>query len=99
MIKNFHTLKYAAIALMAMVALTFAFSSCEKSSPSAQKESEADSLIDAARNTMDFKRILALCDSLEQTGDISPVRSAYLRGDALSHIGDHVHALEVLKPS
>ena len=28
MIKNFHTLKYAAIALMAMVALTFAFSSC-----------------------------------------------------------------------
>ena len=97
MIKNFHTLKYAAIALMAMVALTFAFSSCEKSGPSAQKESEADSLIDAARNTMDFKRILALCDSLEQTGDISPVRSAYLRGDALSHIGDHVHALEVLK--
>lgn len=42
MIKNFHTLKYAAIALMAMMALTFAFSSCQKSGPSAQKESEAD---------------------------------------------------------
>ena len=42
MIKNFHTLKYATIALMAMVALTFAFSSCQKSGPSAQKESEAD---------------------------------------------------------
>ena len=97
MIKNFHTLKYAAIALMAMMALTFAFSSCEKSSPSAQKESEADSLIDAARNTADFKRVLALCDSLEPTGRLSPVRAAYLRGDAYYHIGDHLHALEVLK--
>ena len=98
MFKNSHTLKFAAIALVAMVALTFAFSSCNKSGPSAQKVSEADSLITAALDAADYERLLELCDSLEQTGDISPIVSANFRGHAYMQLGDYRHAEEVLKP-
>ena len=98
MMKNYHTLKSAAVALVAMVALTFAFSSCNKSGPSAQKVSEADSLISAALDAADYERLLELCDSLEQTGDISPIVSANYRGYAYMHLGDYRHAEEVLKP-
>ena len=85
--KNSHTLKCAAGALVAMVALTFSFSSCEKNGPSAQKESEADSLINAARNVADYERVLELCDSLELRGDISLYKAASLRGWAYSCLG------------
>lgn len=98
MIKNSHTLKCAAIALVAMVALTLAFSSCNKSGPSAQKASEADSLINASINVADYKRVLELCDSLEKTGDISPIKSAFHQGDAYLSQQDYRHAVEVLKP-
>ena len=82
-----NTLKFTAIALVAMVALTFAFSSCNKSGPSAQKESEADSLINAALDAADYERMLTLCDSLEQRGDISLYRAATLRGWAYRYLG------------
>ena len=98
MIKNSHTLKSAAVALVTMVALTLSISSCDKSGPSPQKESEADSLINAAKNAADYKRIVELCDSLEQTGDISPIKSAYLRGEAYRFMEDPRRAEEVLKP-
>ena len=98
MIKSSHILACAAIALVAMVALTLSFSSCDKSSPSAQKESEADSLIKAANNAADFKRVVELCDSLEQTGDILPIKSAYYRGTAYKLLSDYRRAEEVLKP-
>ena len=98
MIKNSHTLKFAAIALVAMVALTLTFLSCDKSGPSAQNKSEADSLIYEAKDAADYKRIVELCDSLEQTGDISPIKSAYLRGEAYRFMEDPRRAEEVLKP-
>ena len=98
MMKNYYTLKSAAVALVAMVALTFAFSSCEKNGQSAQKVSEADSLISAALDAADHERLLELCDSLEQTGDISPIVSANYRGYAYMQLGDYRHAEEVLKP-
>ena len=98
MIKNSHTLKCAAIALVAMVVLALAFSSCDKSGPSAQNKSEADSLIYEAKDAADYNRILVLCDSLERTGDISTIESAYLRGEAYRFLEDIRHAEEVLKP-
>ena len=97
MIKKSHTPKCAAIALVAMTALTLSFSSCDKSGLSAQKESVADSLIYVAKMTADNKRIVELCDSLEQTGDISPIQSAYLRGEAYRFLEDPRRAEEVLK--
>ena len=98
MIKNSHTLKCAAVAFVAMVVLTFSFSSCDKSGLSAQKVSEADSLISAAFDAADYERLLELCDSLEKTGDISPIVSANFRGNAYMQLGDYRHAEEVLKP-
>ena len=82
-----NTPKCAAIALVAMVALTLTFSSCEKSGPSAQKDSEADSLMNAAFEAEDYERMLTLCDSLEQRGDISLYKAASLRGRAYRYLG------------
>ena len=93
-----NTLKFTAIALVAMVTLTLAFSSCNKSGPSAQKESEADSLIHEAKDAADYQRVVELCDSLEQRGDISPIMSAFHRGEAYTLLYDYRHAEEVLKP-
>ena len=66
--------------LMAMVALTML--SCDHQQQTAQKQTEADSIIMAAFNGSDYECVIALCDSLEQAGDISKIRAALIRGDA-----------------
>ena len=71
--------------------------SCGQRSQRAEKQSEADSLLLPVQNAGDYERLIELADSLEQTGDISPLRSAYLRGSAY-HLMDNIQrSLEVLE--
>lgn len=49
--------------------------------------SEGEKMILTARNEYNFSRVSALCDSLEKTGDISPVAANFYRGGALIYSG------------
>ena len=65
---------------------------------SAKKQgSEADSLILPAQNAGDYRRVIELADSLEQTGNISPFRSAYLRGAAYTLLKEPQQSQDVLE--
>lgn len=58
----------------------------------------ADSLLTAATDADNYERIIALADSLEQTGGISLIKSAYYRGVSYTMQNDYRHATETLKP-
>ena len=49
--------------------------------------SEGEKMILTARNEYNFSRVSALCDSLEKTGDISPVAANFYHGGALIYSG------------
>lgn len=49
--------------------------------------SEGEKMILKAREAYDFARMSALCDSLEKTGDISPVAANFYRSGALIYSG------------
>ena len=85
------------VALVAMVAMIIVFSSCGHGQQAAQKQSEADSLINTAWGAKDFQRVLTLCDSLQQTGDISIFRAAAERGVANARLDNYTLAEEDLK--
>ena len=78
-------LTLAAVALMAMMVLTIL--SCDHQQQTAQKQTEADSIIMAAYDGRDYECAIALCDSLEQAGDISKIRAALFRGNAYFQLG------------
>ena len=61
--------------------------SCRPGQPSAVKQTEADSLIDAALFARNYERVLTLCDSLEERGDISLFKAASVRGWAYYYTG------------
>ena len=73
-----------AVAAMAMV--TFVCLSCDHQQQTAKKQTEADSIIMAAYDGRDYECAIALCDSLEQAGDISKIRAALTRGKAYSQL-------------
>ena len=54
-----------------------------KSAKDSLKVSAIDSMIVAVEEAKDYERKFALADSLEKTGDISPVKANYWRGTAL----------------
>ncbi len=68
--------------LLAVAAVLSSVLSCGHQQQDARKQTEADSLIKAAKDAEDFERVITLCDSLQQTGDISKIRAAYNRGVA-----------------
>ena len=74
-----------AVAAMAMV--TFVCLSCDHQQQTAKKQTEADSIIMAAYDGRDYECAIALCDSLEQAGDISKIRAALFRGNAYFQLG------------
>lgn len=80
-----HTLKCAAIALVAMVALTML--SCGHGQQDDKMRTEADSLIRAAQLAQDYERAITLCDSFLLTGDITRIHAAYGRGHANIELG------------
>ena len=80
-------LQSVATTVMAMVMVTFVCLSCGHQQQAAQKQTEADSLIIAARSVGENERVLALCDSFQQTGDISLFQAAVWRGYAYGNMG------------
>ena len=76
--------KSVAVAIVAMGALML---SCGHDQQNEKKQTEADSLIDAAYDAHDYERVLTLCDSLEQQGDISLFKAARKRGLAYYYLG------------
>ena len=76
--------KSVAVAIVAMGALML---SCGHDQQNEKKQTEADSLIDAACDVRDYERVLTLCDSLEQQGSISLFKAASKRGWAYYYLG------------
>ena len=68
------------IHLLAVVAVLLAMLSCDHQQQAAQKQTEVDSLINLVWDTEDYERVITLCDSLEQMGDISILRASLERG-------------------
>ena len=59
--------------------------------------SEGEKMILTARNEYNLSRVLALCDSLEKTGDISPVAANFYHGGALIYNGKMGEAQQYLE--
>ncbi len=83
---------------VAAVATATMMLSCGHGQKAAYNYTVADSLIYSVYDEADYERVIALSDSLEQAGDISPLKSAYHRSEAYRLLHDFRHAEEVLKP-
>ena len=83
------TMKKFLFGILAVMTVLTAMLSCGQGQQNAEKQSEADSLLNAADNTEDYERKLALLDSLEQTGDISVIDAATYRGHAYQRLGKY----------
>ena len=68
------------VPILAFTAVFAAMLSCDHQQQNAQRQPEADSLLVAAQRSKDHECVIALCDSLQQTGDISSISAAYNRG-------------------
>ena len=73
--------------LLAVAAVLSSVLSCGHQQQDEKKQTEADSLIDAACDVRDYERVLTLCDSLEQQGSISLFKAASKRGWAYYYLG------------
>ena len=73
--------------LLAVAAVLSSVLSCGHQQQNEKKQTEADSLIDAAYDVRDYERVLTLCDSLEQLGSISLFKAASMRGWAYYYLG------------
>ena len=62
--------------ILALLILILASAACSRRQQSELKLSAADSLINAAFGVEDYERVLTLCDSLQQQGDISLIKAA-----------------------
>ena len=90
-------MKKILIPLLAIATVLSVVLSCSNEPQNAEKQSEADSLINAANNAADYERVIALADSLEKTGSISPFKSAFYRAISYKSQGDYRHMEEMLK--
>ena len=90
------TMKKSLFGILAVMAVLSSMLSCGQGQQSAQKRTVADSLLAGANKAGDYERVIVLADSLEQKGDISAIRSAFLRGTAYSSQNDLRLAKEVL---
>ena len=81
------TMKKSLFGILAVMAVLSAMLSCGQGPQNAKNQLEADSLLAGANNAVDNERRLALCDSLEQTGDMSVIMAATYRGYAYQRLG------------
>ena len=86
--------KRVPIAAVLMAAMML---SCGHGQQNELKQTKADSLIDAAFDARDYERVLTLCDSLEQRGDISLFKAALERGYAYQYLSKNKLEVKVLK--
>ena len=91
---NYHIV-LVIIAVM-MTVLTLAGCSDKKHGPLRVEriDTEVDTLVFKARKTGDHQRVLALVDSLEKAGALSPLRINYYRGEGLRELGKDKEAME-----
>ena len=80
--------KYFILLLTVAAVLSMALS-CSHGPQNANKQLEIDSLFAGANNAVDNERRLALCDSLEQTGDMSVIKAATYRGYVYQRLGKY----------
>lgn len=83
--------------LLAVAAVLSSVLSCGHDQQNEKKQTEADSLIDAACDVRDYERVLTLCDSLEQQGSISLFKAASKRGWAYYYLGQPKLTVEGLR--
>ena len=89
----------ALVAFLLVIATVLSVAlSCSNAPQDVEKQSEADSLLNAAYNATDYERVIVLADSLEKTGNISPFKSAFYRAISYKSQGDYRHTEEILKP-
>ena len=82
--------------ILALLTLIFSSAACSRRQQSESKQTEADSLINAAFDAKDYERVLTLCDSLLQRGDIHYRRNGiellvvkhHMSAAARRHLGD-----------
>ena len=91
------TMKKYLLHLLTVAAVLSLALSCGHQQQAAQKQTEADSIIQAAISAKDYERVITLCDSFQQTGDISKIRAAYNRGLANDRLGKTKLAMEDIK--
>ncbi|MBO4802360.1 MAG: hypothetical protein J5545_10950, partial [Bacteroidaceae bacterium] len=77
-------LRIAAVAVSVTVTI---FLSCSPGQPSTVKQTEADSLINAAFAAQNYEHVLTLCDSLQQRGDVSLFKAAFDRAWVYNRTG------------
>ena len=80
-------MKKSILTKLILSSLIFASAACSHRQQSESKQTEADSLIDAAMFARNYEHVLTLCDSLEQRGDISLFKAASKRGWAYYYLG------------
>ena len=93
--KNQHIFKFLIVAIGAAVLSSML--SCGHQQQAAQKLTVADSLIKVAQGALDYKRVITLCDSLQQTRDISIFHAAADRGAANARLDNFKLAMEDIK--
>ena len=78
--------------LIYVCTLLMAAMACENKQQETQKSANADSLINIAIMAQERDKIMALADSFEKTGDISPIRAAQYRGEAYTQLYNFTEA-------
>ena len=87
MLKIYHFLTGSFVVITVMIVTLMFTAACSHRQQNELKQTAADSLIKAAFDVEDYERVLTLCDSLEQRGDISLYKAAYERGSAYQYLG------------
>ena len=80
-------MKKSILTKLILSSLIFASAACSHRQQSESKQTEADSLIDAAMFARNYEHVLTLCDSLQQRGDVSLFKAAFDRAWVYNRTG------------
>ena len=87
MLKIYHFLTGSFVGITVMIATLMFTAACSHRQQNESKQTAAGNLIDEAFAARNYERVLTLCDSLEQRGDISLIKAALRRGWAYRYLG------------
>ncbi len=86
MLKIYHYLTGSFVIITVMILTLMFAAACGHGQQNELKQTAVDSLIKAAFAAGNYERVLTLCDSLEQRGDISLYKAASERGSAYQYL-------------
>ncbi len=94
-----HYQNLCAIGLMALAAIMGASCDGKKNTTTRIQRLtvEGDSIVWKEINAHNFERVVKVCDSLEENGQLTPIRAHLYRGDAYFYTGQSDQALESYK--